>query len=152
MLTEKWFNLYMDGDHNRYMTIYDFWVQTLGLSGDGPPASSRSFKFTLQDANVPLGALQMHAKWEANGNSRVMFYNDNPAGMGTEIAYTNSLHRGGTENILFKAIPLAVEDSASGHTPVRLVPYSEKSSKPTQADKTNTFANTWSFEVTNNPN
>ena len=151
MLTQKWFNFYMESDRKRYMTIYAFWVRQVALSGGGPSSSIRSFRFVAQNTKAPLGPLQLHAKWEDNGNSRIKFYKDNPAGMGTEIAYTNSLRSGKTYAILFKLIPLAVEGNAAGRAPVLMVPYYEESSNLTQADRNNTFGNTWSFDVTSSP-
>lgn len=150
----SYFNFYQESDTTgkNWLTINNYWIREISLHTPAGNHSSklRAFKFVAPDG--PLGPLEMHAYWQVDGNSRVRFYDDVPAGGHRTWAYTNSQRGKKTYTIRFKMVPVAVSGGNSeGRRPIKFIPYFEDSKQVTRQDRYNTFGTEWRIEKTSNP-
>jgi hypothetical protein len=143
------FDLYQESDTSEksWLTILDLSMRQVQLNVDG--GEIRAFRFVAAEGKA-LGPLEAHAYWtDSQGDTQLRLYAD-PRPLDHIIAYTTSKMTK-TYPILFKMIPLAVNDGSTTRRPVKLIPYREDSKLPTPADEHDTFGTVWRVEQTSSP-
>jgi hypothetical protein len=143
------FDLYQESDTSdkSWLTILDLSMRQVQLNVDG--GEIRAFRFVAAEGKA-LGPLEAHAYWaDSQGDTQLRLYADSRP-LDRIIAYTTSKMTK-TYPILFKMIPLAVNDGSTTRRPIKLIPYREDSMVPTPADEHDTFGTVWRVEQTSSP-